>query len=584
MRQELKAIIILLAAASYARGEPYPARWFLLTTNFLVQQKADRALELVEQAAGAGLNGVILADSKFMTLEKTGLDTRDNYRGNVGRFLAACRRHGIEVIPYLRTVSRAESILSYDVNLAAGYEVRDAVFEVRGGVGRLVPDPAVKVINAGFEETQEDRFPGWRFHDRPGLATVVERVVKRSGRQSARLEPAAADQHGHCRFYQGIRVTPHRRYRVSVWLQTHNLAPENCFNIYVKTKTPTGWRSLTFDHSEIHGTKATQSWKQAAIVFNSMEFDQVTIMMGLWKARSGQAWLDDVDISEIGLVNVLRRPGCPLTVKSVDGKVTYLEGLDFMRIADPRLGHARWAGTYDRYHEPPSIRMYRDLPDGARLLASFYHPMLVDEHQVDCCLTEAKVYEIFDRQIRRLVRFLGTRRHYFLGLDELRTGGSCALCKATGKTPGQLLGNSISRLAAIIRGIQPGAELIVWHDMFDPNCNARDDYYLMDGTLAGSWEGLDDKIIICPWYFEKREKSMAFFAGRGHRQIVSADFDPVKDSAAYLSQWLVTMERTPGVMGMMYTTWHHDYGNLAAFGRIIGSHQRVMKPKTADVQ
>lgn len=35
----------------------------------------------------------------------------------------------------------------------------------------------------------------------------------------------------------------------------------------------------------------------------------------------------------------------------------------------------------------------------------------------------------------------------------------------------------------------PGAEVIVWHGMFDPNHNAHEDYYLVDRPLTGSRRG-----------------------------------------------------------------------------------------------
>ena len=42
---------------------------------------------------------------------------------------------------------------------------------------------------------------------------------------------------------------------------------------------------------------------------------------------------------------------------SEDGLIVYHEGRDFEPVSDPKLGQARWPGTYDRYHEPPVIRM-----------------------------------------------------------------------------------------------------------------------------------------------------------------------------------------------------------------------------------
>jgi len=305
-----------------------------------------------------------------------------------------------------------------------------------------------------------------------------------------------------------------------------------------------------------------------------MKYKNIKIIMGLWGAREGKAWLDDVMITEIGLVNILRRPGCPLVVKSSDSKIIYVEGRDFEPVIDPKLGRAKWDGFYDRYHEEPIIRMRNNLPNGSRLLVSFYHPMLIERSHVDACMTEEKVYEIFKRQVERFYQLCGPRRYCFLGYNELRTGGSCALCKSTGKTPGELLADNVQRISMIVRKFCPNVQLIVWDDMFDPNHNAHDNYYLVDGTLEKSWKGLSTDTIICNWKYEKRHRGLSFFSELDHNLIPSADFDPVTDPISYMNSWLKVMDTIPEVIGMIYTTWQGNYEHMASFGRILGSHKR----------
>lgn len=571
-------ILACLLGLPHAVAEPYPVRWFFLQTNFAVEKNVARAVELVEQAGRAGLNGVIVGDGKLFTLEKYGLDAPGNkYRLHVLRFVEACRQNGIEIIPLVFGPSRARSILAYDPNLAAGYEVRGAVFEVRDGIGRLVADPVTAFLDGDFEDAEGDQLPGWSSQDRPGRATAPDRTVFRSGGQSVRLEPGGADQHGHCRLVQWVSVRPRRYYRVSVWCKTRGLTPANTLGIHVFGKLQTGeLKSLTYNRFE---TPATQEWTRVDTVFNSLDCAEVRVHMGLWGGRSGQAWLDGAEITEIGLVNVLRRPGCPLTVTSEDGRIRYVEGRDFEPVFDPKLGQARWPGTYDRYHEPPVLHMRPEFPDGARLAVSFYHPMIIRESQVDCCLTEGKVFEILERALVRVDRLLGSPRRYMVGMDELRTGGGCLACKATGKTPGQLLGEYVGRCARLIRRIRPGAEVIVWHDMFDPNHNAVEDYYLVEGPVAGSWEWLDRDIIVCPWSIGRRESSLKFFASRGHRQIASVSLDAPGDTAANTRAWLESLDATPGVMGTVCVTWKADYDKVALYGQVVGAHERAVHPR-----
>ena len=45
---------------------------------------------------------------------------------------------------------------------------------------------------------------------------------------------------------------------------------------------------------------------------NSLEHSDARLYLGAWSASSGKLWWDDLSVEEIGLVNVLRRPGCPV--------------------------------------------------------------------------------------------------------------------------------------------------------------------------------------------------------------------------------------------------------------------------------
>jgi hypothetical protein len=569
-------VMILTQSARPAQADPYPVRWFYLQTNFKVGEQAARAIKQVEQAAALGLNGVVVADSKFFTLEKYGWDAPGHpYRQNVTRFVETCKKLGIEVIPYLPGASRAESILAYDPNMAAGYEVRNSVFQVRNRVAELVRDPAVQMADGDFELADGSHFTGWGLQDRPGLATMPDAKVFRSGRQSVMLNPAQADQNGLCRLNQTVKVRPHRRYRVSVWVKTQELTPDKAFKLEVYGKRPTGKnRALTYDTFDV---RSTQGWTQVSTVFNSLHFENVAIVMGLWGARSGRAWLDGAEMIEMGPVNILRRPGCPLTITSEDGKTLYREMFDYEPVVDPKLGYSRFAGTYDDDHPAPAIRMRPDFPEGSRLLVSYYHPIIIHRKQVDCCLTEEGVYVVIERAFKRLDQLLGSPKRYMLGQDELRTGASCHLCQKAMKTPGQLLADHIRRYMRIVQSVRPDAEIIIWNDMFDPAMNARSEYYLLNGPTTGAWEGLPKDTIICAWAFNKRDDSLRFFAERGFRVIGSADLDHANDPAAVSRSWIGSLDAVPGAMGLMYMTWKKEYEKMSTFAEVLKRHDAPAK-------
>ena len=63
-----------------------------------------------------------------------------------------------------------------------------------------------------------------------------------------------------------------------------------------------------------------------------------------------------------------------------------------------------------------------------------------------------------------------------------------------------------------MRHINPQAKRCIWSDMFDPHHNAVKDFYLVNGNLSGSWEGLPKDTIIMNWNSGKPAPSLKHFA------------------------------------------------------------------------
>jgi len=108
--------------------------------------------------------------------------------------------------------------------------------------------------------------------------------------------------------------------------------------------------------------------------------------------------------------------------------------------------------------------------------------------------------------------------------------------------------------------------------MFDPYHNAKKSgrYYLVkgDGPWYGSWEGLSKDVIIVNWNSQKNERvpSMSHFASRGHKQILAGYYDGDPKS---ILEWLRDAKGIDGIIGVMYTTWQHNYDDLEDFAELI---------------
>jgi hypothetical protein len=98
--------------------------------------------------------------------------------------------------------------------------------------------------------------------------------------------------------------------------------------------------------------------------------------------------------------------------------------------------------------------------------------------------------------------------------------------------------------------------------MFDPNHNAHADYYLVRGDLKDSWAGIDGGVTVANWNFDKRDESLAFFAGRGHHQLIAGYYDQsatVNGALPNLDAWLASAKKVKDVDAVMYTTWQAKY-------------------------
>jgi hypothetical protein len=554
--------MVALHAADRAPAQEktrYEQRWFYAQYNLQVDKSADDVVALISRASKAGYNGMVLADYKLNILER--LPAR--YFKNMERVKKAAKDAGIEIIPTVCPVGYSAGILAHDPNLAEGLPVKDAPFIAKGGFAVPVPDPKAKYRNGGLEETKGDHFVGMAFQDEPGKSSFPDDKVFHSGKLSCRMQDFKHHPAGNCRLSQRMKVRPFTCYRFSAWVKTKDLAPVASFRLLALATGEKG-RVLSYYDDAV---KPTQGWTQFQVVFNSLEFTEVALMAGMWGGKSGTLWLDDLEFEELSLVNVLRRPGCPLVIASDDGAVVYEEGKDFLPVKDAKLGNDPWAGEYKFSHPGATIKLTDNsrIKPGQRLRVSWYHPMLTHSYQVMCCLTEPKIFDVMRDQVKRVNDLLKPKT-FFLSHDEIRVANWCKTCQDWKQTPGELLAENVRQCVKIIQDVNPDAELIVWSDMFDPNHNAVDRYYLVNGSLKKSWEGLPKRVTLANWNSGKAADSARWFADRGHRQIIAGYYD---GDLADFRNWHKATRDIPGVRGFLYTTWQHKYDHLEAYGKAM---------------
>lgn len=503
-------------------------------------------VNLLDTGAQHGLNGAVMSVG-FDNMSRKGPE----YLARLDTVRAACQRTRMELIPSMFSVGYG-SPLTHDRNLAEGVPVNGALFLASGAQASFVADSSAQIANGGFELATGNTFTGFT-QDQPGVISFVDTQFKHTGNSSLRLENFTAFR-GMGRVMKDISVTPRRCYRVSFWVRTEQLNPAGGFQFLIQG----GGRDLVPRRFTI---PATGEWRKISLTFNSMELSSVRFWMGVWGGVSGKVWIDDYMIEEVGPINVLRRPGTPVTVRSEDGATTFVEGLDYAPLVD---------STFDFYNVDRVAPALQLLPggrisEGQRLRVSWYHTVVLFQSQVTVCMAEPGLYQVFDTEARAV----GERLHpgrILLSMDEIRLGGSCRAC--SGKNMGALLGDCITSETRIIRRYMPAADIYIWSDMLDPGHNAHNNYFLVEGDLTGSWNHVPKDLIITVWGDAPRTASMQFFADNGFKTLASCYYDT--NDLTGVEGWLALSRTLPNVRGLMYTTWQKKYALLPGFGELLG--------------
>lgn len=515
-------------------GSATPELWFYYSTNLQNAENLPPLEAVFRRAAAAGYTQVYLTDAKFGRLGTL----PQIYFKNAERVKELASELHLEIVPGIFPVGYAEGLLYNDPNLVEALPVRDALFVVDKGEAHPVTDPPVHFPEGGFRDLKQ-----WDWHD-----PVV------------RLEDGAAHVSGaqgvNARVVKSLTIAPFHQYHVSFRIKTLNYIAKPL----VQVLSPDARDSL--NEADLN-VKPTQDWTTYHVVFNSLEQTKVMISFRAgYTGSAGEMWWDQPSIEEAGLLNIVRRESAPLIVRTEIG-MTLTEGKDFEPVFDPKMGRVPWPGAYEVWHEPPVLKTA--LPDGTRLRVSFEQAITTDRGKVAICLSDPKTIELLRDQAKR-VNALFQAKRYFMEHDEIRVMGWDDADAARHLDSGALLADNIHTCTQIMKKISPHATLYVWSDMFDPNHNAHDHYYLVKGNLAGSWEGLDPTVAIANWNSRQAEKSLPWFANRGHHQLLAGYYDAPPE---HILDWLKSARGVGNVDAVMYTTWKNNYVDLERFAEIV---------------
>jgi hypothetical protein len=571
----LGAVIGTVAVIPAQQKTIYPDRWLYLNIKLRSDKDLEEMCGLIRTAAAHGLTAIVLPEMDKLSIASP------EYLARLVKLKEVADFNHMEVIPEGFGIKYGGAPLEIDKNLAEGFLVKDALFVAKGDTARFAADSPAKLVNGGFEEFNGNRLRGFTTQDEPGKMTFVDTTVSHFGNASLRIEnfgekkaakPASTvtpleasgrrdpTMVGVAKVSQAIHVKPYRCYRVTAWVKTEDVQPAKLFSI--KAFTPDG-RDLAL--YEALAPSPTSDWRKVSTAFNSWYADSIDLTFGVFKGVKGKVWVDDVEVEEVGLMNVIRRDGAPLTVRDEKTGMVFAEGRDFAAVSDPNLDF-HWSHPMPWIQLLPGGRIH----DGARLRVSYYHGTTIyadDDPEVPLCPSTARLREIWKQQFLLIEKYLAPKR-YFLDIgDEQRAFNRDESCKHRKLAAAALVGDTTQWLYDQVHAVNPKAQVLVWSDMFDPYHNAVNKYFLVDGSLIGTWKYLPKDIGVVCWYYDRRRESLEFFSGHGFKTFASAgpDFPALNDPKG----WLAVMDTTPGATGIMYTTWSDDFKLVAPFGDLV---------------
>jgi hypothetical protein len=519
----IASLSVLVTSVAARAQEPLRPKqlWLYYPANLLPDENL-KSLETVwRRAAKAGYTHVLLTDVKLSHLS----DLPPKYAQHVEEVRALADELHLQLVPAVAGFGYSESLLWHNPNLAEAVPVRGTLMEAQGKELKLVPDPSVTF----------------------GKPAFVDDSVKITGNTATLVNPP-----GNARICYSVAVQPFRAYHISVSIETQGFTGTPEIKALADKNASLQWQSL--------GVKRTQPATTHHVVFNSLANTKVNIYLGVWGGGKGRLIWRDWTIEELPPMNVLRRPGTPVVVTSVTTGKPLTEGRDYDPIADPVMGTQPWPGSYTCYHTPPTLRT--SLANGTRVRVDWFYPPIVYDGQVTMCPAEPETWKVVAREMSDVAGALRSGS-FFLGFDEIRVLGWDHACEQG--TPGTQLAAAL-RKATDLAGKAGSKNTYVWSDMFDPYHNAKSGpYYLVNGSLSPG--PVPANLVICNWNFEQRDESLAYFANKGHRQIIAAYYDGPLDNTRL---WLLSGAKVKGVEGLMYCTWRGDYSQLEAFAKLAG--------------
>lgn len=519
----------------------------------------DSQLDIATTAASVGYDEVFMYFSVGWNFWTTYYNS-DSWKSRFFKAVQHINDLGMNIV--MPTI-HPNSLYIFDRTTSAAHK-HTCLYQVNGTTASFVADPTdpAEIVNGDFETGD---FSGYYFLDDNWTIGSAAEAYEGSYCAKGQYVDESYDISNRLMISQYFTVNPWTQYYLSFYLKTDNVNPNKFFLYLWKYEDSTLIRSILSCYD--FDIESTQDWTKYSFAFNSQDSSTVSLRMGFWPESGpgtgyeGYVYVDKIEVNQAGLLNVIRRDSCPLTV--TDGITEFEEGVHFGEIRDD-IFMDNWPVEWSSHAEPTfEILDSTAIPDGTSLTVTAYCAALYNDHPI----TELTLFEEFrdryyDFQVRldSVIAESGVEiNHFLMGLDEHRTGGGDTVYHYM--TAAQVVGDFVNATYEGIKKANENHQVVMWNDMLDDYHNAVENYYSFYGDMSGALDFVEYRDI--QWYnwnnkdYESWTNSYDFFRKRGHGKIILTSYNTNGD---LLASVLPDVKNT---MGMGYFTWSGGWAELS---------------------
>ena len=321
----------------------------------------------------------------------------------------------------------------------------------------------------------------------------------------------------------------------AVWQNTQQLCRDNHIEFVPQLQTM-GWghAALTFEPRAVEGSSALRV--------------RFRVTNGVLVSTEGSNNPGNVP----PLTNVVLTEASPLTVRSEDMSVTYVEGVDYEVEASGPL-------RYPFNQAPLPVWTVRTLPGSAmqenQIVRVDYTYARFDD--ITNCPSEPVYQDLMRNAIHNVVEHLNPR-YIHLGHDEPRVMRRDRRCTSRGMTSAQLFAENITNMHAYAKEADPNVRIMIWDDAINPYHNAG------RAGLVGSAEMIPKDVVINMWRYGYNttennliDQTAAYFLNLGF-DATGSPWYLVGNARHWGETMLNYRQSTPRAKGLLYTSWLDD--------------------------